>query len=131
MVETWHSKFAHRLRLYSLMPVRLEGHLTFPPYDSPPRVGPKLMWHPRVLQSGEQSEAVFELGDPSFNRADDDTYFSEESEAFARLRHQHARDAPLFRVASLMVDEVLEPRPGTRLACGWLIDDLRNLKWER
>ena len=130
-VELWFPRFAHRLRLYSLMPVRLEGLLEVPPRDSPLFTAPQLLWQPRILPFGEQSEVAFELGTLSHDEADLDRYFSEESEAFARHRHRHARDSRLFRVSSLLVDEVLDPRPATTMACKWLMEELRGLQWDR
>ena len=129
MVERWYQKFAPRLRLYSLMPVRLEGRLEVAPQDSP--TGPKLMWHPRILPRGEQSEAAIEFGTTIYDRDKWITYFSEESENFARLRNRHARDARLFRAASLVDTQVLGLRPATTMACDWLRDEMKDLHWDR
>ena len=125
MVGCWYERFAPRLQLYSLMPVRLEGHLEIPLQESPPTTEPKMMWsprysepklswHPRILPLGEQSEALFELGTPADYDREDDQYFSEESGVFARLQRQGSIDARLFRVSSLFdVHIVLGPRPAT------------------
>ena len=130
MVRFWFQGFDYRLALYDLMPVRLEGHLEVPPQDSPPHTSPTLNYQPRLLPLGMQSEVVFELGSPNNDTVDDDRYFSEENDAYVRLRPGTARNARLFRVSSL-VDGVLYPRPATRMACEWLIRDLGDLKWVR
>ena len=141
VVGSWYERFAPRLRLFSLMPARLEGRLEIPLRESPPTTEPKMMlslgysepklsWHPRILPLGEQSEALFEIGTPTDDERDDEQYFSEESGAFARLRGQGSIDSRLFRVSSLFdVHIVLGPRPATTMACKWLVAELRELKW--
>lgn len=129
-VHLWFQKFAPRLRLYGLMPVRLEGYLEVPSQDSSFYTSPKLMWHPRILPLGDASEAVIELGTPTYDNEETERYFSQESEAYARLRGRQARDARLFRVSSLMVDEILDPCPATTMACKWLMEELRDLQWD-
>ena len=130
MVRFWFQDFAYRLALYDLMPVRLEGHLEVPPQDSPPRTSPILEYQPTLLPMGMESEAVFRLGRPQKDVVDDDKFFAEENDAYARLRPGTARNARLFRVSSL-ADGVLYPRAATRMACEWIIRDLGDLKWVR
>ena len=131
MVARWFQNFSPRLRLHSLMPVRLEGHLIVPSRESPGFTAPNLLWHPRILPEGERSEAAFELGPPSIGETDDDTYFFEEAEAFARHRRRDAREARPFRVSSRIIDELSDSRPATKLACDWLRNELQDLKWDR
>ncbi len=130
MVSRWFGKFAFRLRLHSLMPIRLEGCLDIPAYSSEQFNAPRLMWQPRILPQGTQSDAKIELGRLDYDKAEINRYFAEESEVFSNLRNRPSNEAPLFRHTSMSVSEVFEPRPATMLACEWIRDELRDLQWE-
>ena len=125
MVEQWFKPFADRLRLYRLMPVRLEGSLS-----RLHRGGmqfPWLDWEPVILQSNEPSHVSFVFEAESTRRWQSDDYFAEQRDAFARLRRGDAERLALFR-SSLALDGP-EPRPATQLAYKWLHDELRGLSW--
>ena len=125
MVEQWFKPFADRLRLYRLMPVRLEGSLS-----RLHRGGmqfPWLDWEPVILQSNEPSHVSFVFEAESTRRWQSDDYFAEQRDAFARLRRGDAERLALFR-SSLALDGP-EPRPATQLAYKWLHDELRVLSW--
>ena len=131
MVERWFQNFSPRLRLHLLMPVRLEGHLIVPARESTGFTAPLLLWHPRILPQGERSEAAFELGLPTGVETDDDTYFSEETKAFARHRRRDPSEARLFRMSSRIIHVLSDSRPATKMACDWLRNELQDLKWDR
>ena len=131
MVRHWFAKFAFRLRIHSLMPIRIEGVIDLPTDRVDRSNAPKLMWQPRILPNGDQSHATFELGTTEYERSDIDQYFAEESEIFSKLRNRIPYEAPLFRKTSISNRQIMGPRPATILACEWLLDELRDVRWER
>ena len=124
MVEQWFEPFADRLRLYRLLPVRLEGSLY--------RVNqggmdfPWLDWEPVILHGNETSHVSFVFSAPNPRRWQSDDYFAEQRESFARLRQGDAERLALFRSSSALD---VDSRPATQLAYKWLHDELRALGW--
>ena len=126
MVEHWLQPFSGRLRLYRLMPVRLEGLLT--KHEIGEMVSPGLSWWPIILPNGQDSHVDFNLGGPNDEGSDIGRYFEEQREAFGRLMSGDPDDAGLFYVGPSALDYHSDC-PATELAHGWLIDELQNLGW--
>ena len=126
MVEHWLRPFSGRLRLYRLLPVRLEGLLT--KHEIGEMVSPGLSWWPIILPKGADSHVDFDLGEPNDEGPDIGRYFEEQREAFGRLRSGDPDDAGLFYVGPSALDDHSDC-PATELAHGWLIDELQNLGW--
>ena len=126
MVERWFQPFSGRLRLYRLLPVRLEGSLTKHEIDG--GIWPGLSWRPIILPGGQESHVDFELGESDDERPDVGRYFEEQREAFGRLRGGHPDNVGLFCVGPSALD-VLSDCPATELAHEWLVDELKDLGW--
>ena len=126
MVKRWFQPFSGRLRLYRLLPVRLEGSLT--KHASDGGIWPGLSWRPIILPGGQESHVVFELGEPDDERPDIGRYFEEQREAFRRLRNGDPDDVGLFCVGPSALD-VSSDCPATELAHRWLLDELEDMGW--
>ena len=126
MVDKWFYGFRDRLRLYRLLPVRLEGQLACSRQQDPARVGLNLTWWTRSLPPGERSTVVIEMG----RRVDLD-HFSYWREEENNLRQLHPEYETL---PSLWVSggggAIFNDRPATDLAQQWLIDELRQMGWD-
>ena len=125
VVERWFAPFADRLRLYRLMPVRLEGTLS-----RPHRHGielPWLHWSPIIIADSECSHVSFEIETEHSTPENADDYFAEQKDAFARLRLGNTERLALFRTSSALGGS--ESRTATKLAYGWIHDELRELGW--
>ena len=126
MVDKWFCGFRDRLRLYRLLPARLEGRLTCSrPADSA-SVGPNLTWWTRSLPAGEPSTVMIELG----GREDFDhiSYWREE-ENNLRLLHPEYETLPSLCVSG-GGGAMFNDRPATDLAQMWLICELGELGWD-
>ena len=126
MVEQWFAPFADRLPLYRLLPVRLEGSLSR--LDRGGMEFPWLDWEPVILQSNEPSHVSFVFEPERTRRWQSDDYFTEQRDAFIRLRQGDAERLALFRRSSVLD---VDSRPATQLAYKWLHDELRELSWIR
>ena len=126
MVDKWFYGFRDRLRLYRLLPVRLEGQLACSQQQDPASVGPNLTWWTRSLPAGELSTVVIEMG-----RRDDFDHFAYWREEENNLRQLHPEHETL---PSLWVSSgggaIFNDRPATDLAQQWLIDELRRMGWD-
>lgn len=123
-VEQWFAPFVDRLRLYRLLPVRLEGSL-----ERLPRRGmeiPWLDWEPVILQSNEPSYVSFVFGARNNERWQSDDFFATQKDAFASLRQGDSERLALFRRSSALD---VDARPATKLAYEWLHDELRGFSW--
>ena len=124
MVEQWFKPFADRLRLYRLLPVRLEGSLYRLHQDGIDIPG--LDWEPVILRGGEPSHVSFVLSAQDTTNWQSNDYFAEQRESFTRLRQEDTQRLTLFRTSSALD---VDPRPATQLAYKWLHDELRGLNW--
>ena len=126
MVDRWFCGFRNRLRLYRLLPVRLEGRLTCSRTHESASVGPSLTWWTRSLPAGEQSAVVIEMG----GREDFDhfSYWREEEENLKKLHPEY--ETPPALPVSGGGGAIFNDRPATDLAQRWLIDELRELGWD-
>ena len=126
MVDRWFCGFRNRLRLYRLLPVRLEGRLTCSRPGEPASVGPNLTWWTRSLPAGELSTVVIEMGD----REDFDhfLYWREEEENLRQIHPEYETPPALW--VSGGGGAIFNDRPATDLAQQWLIDELRELGWD-
>ena len=124
MVEQWFAPFDDRLRLYRLLPVRLEGGLSR--LDQGGMEFPWLDWKPVILQGNETSHVAFVFEAENTRRWQSDDYFAVQRDAFAQLRQGDAERLALFRSTSALD---VDPRPATQLAYKWLHDELRGLSW--
>ena len=131
VVDTWFESMAHRLRMYSLLPVMITGRLELPEDRDQLDVHPILSWRPQILPVHEESWVEVELGSAGNEEWSNEVYFIEESERFARIRNVPAKEARLFAVTTLASDLLFQPRPATALALSWLEEELRDLKWDR
>ena len=124
MVEQWFAAFASRLRLYRLLPVRLEGSLSRPPRGG--MESPWLDWKPVILESNERSHVSFVFEAENTMRGQSDDYFAEQRDAFANFRQGDTERLALFQ-SFLALD--FDTRPATNIAYNWLHDELRDLGW--
>ena len=126
MVDKWFCGFRDRLRLYRLLPVRLEGLLACSQQQDPASVGPNLTWWTRSLPAGERSTVVIEMG----GREDFDhlSYWREEENNLRQL-HPEYETVPALWVSG-GGGAIFNDRPATDLAQQWLIDELRELGWD-
>ena len=126
MVDQWLCGFRDRLRLYQLLPVRLEGLLACSQQQDPASVGPNLTWWTRSLPAGERSTVVIEMG----GREDFDhlSYWREEENNLRQL-HPEYETVPALRVSG-GGGAIFNDRPATDLAQQWLIDELLELGWD-
>ena len=127
MSEHWFGNFCNRLRLYQLLPVRLEGTLTFPRDNDDIRLGPKLTWRSRSLQAGEESVAAFTLNDQGWTFLDNESYFADEASRLKILRPQSEVEYSLSVVHTVL--DVFGFLPSTELAIKWISEDLREVGW--
>ncbi len=122
MVDTWFHCFGERLKLNSILPVKLEGRLVIP---SSPRAsfdGPVLTWWPRPVSNNEQSHVDFELG------ARDDSTQSLIRERVEIARLEALENSGVFW-SSMGLLHHDGKRPATELAHRWLISDLKDIGW--
>ena len=126
MVEHWFLPFSGRLRMYRLMPVRLEGLLTKREIGGEEWRG--LDWRPVILPADQDSHVDFGLGGPSEKLPGVERHFEEQREAFVRLRNGDPDDGVLFHMGSSALD-FSSARPATELAHKWLTGELRDLGW--
>lgn len=125
LVERWFTSFADRLRLYRLMPVRLEGSLSR--LHRGAIEFPWLHWIPVIIADSECSQVAFVIETEHTGHENSDDYFAEQKDAFTRLRLGDTERLVLFRTSSALKES--EPRPATKLAYGWIHDELRGLGW--
>ena len=125
MVDKWFCGFRDRLRLYRLLPVRLEGLLACSQQQDPASVGPNLTWWTRSLPAGERSTVVIAMG----GREDFDhlSYWREEENNLRQL-HPEYETLPSLWVSG-GCGAIFNDRPATDLAQQWLIDELRQMGW--
>ena len=126
MVDKWFCGFRDRLRLYQLLPVRLEGLLACSQQQDPASVGPNLTWWTRSLPAGERSTVVIEMG--GGEDFDHLSYWREEENNLRQL-HPEYETVPALRVSG-GGGAIFNDRPATDLAQQWLIDELRELGWD-
>ena len=126
MVEHWFLPFSGRLRMYRLMPVRLEGLLTKREVGREARPG--LSWRPVILPADQDSHVDFGLGRPGERLPGVERHFEEQREAFIRLRSGDPDTVVLFYTGSGGVD-LTSNRPATNLAHEWLTSELKDLGW--
>lgn len=126
MVDRWFCGFRDRLRLYRLLPVRLEGRLTCSRPQEPASVGPNLTWWTRSLPAGERSTVVIEMG--GGEDLDHFLYWREEENNLRQL-HPEYETLPALWVSG-GGGAIFNDRPATDLAQQWLIDELRELGWD-
>ncbi len=126
MVDMWFCEFRDRLRLYRLLPIRLEGLLTCSQQQDPAGVAPNLTWWTKSLPVCERSTVVIERG----GREDFDhfSYWREEEKNLRRL-HPEYETLPSLWVSG-GGGAIFNDRPATDLAQMWLIDELRDLGWD-
>ena len=125
MVEHWFQPFLARLRMYRLLPVRIEGLLT--KREDGRIMVPALTWRPTILPMGQESHADFGLVAMQDRVSDYERDFEEQREAFVRMR-RGSPDGVLFQFSSARID-VLSPRSATELAHDWLTEEMRILGW--
>ena len=126
MVSHWFQPFSGRLRMYRLMPVKLEGLLTKREIGG--EEWPGLSWRPVILPTDQDSHVDFGLGGPSEKLPGVERHFEEQREAFVRLRNGDPDDGVLFHMGSSALD-FSSARPATELAHKWLTGELRDLGW--
>ena len=126
MVEHWFLPFSGRLRMYRLMPVRLEGLLTKWEIGGEARTG--LSWRPVILPSDQNSHVDFGLGGPGERLPGVERHFEEQREAFIRLRSGDPDTVVLF-YSGLGGLDFASNRPATDLAHEWLTRELEDLGW--
>ena len=123
MVDQWFTAFGARLRLYRLLPVRLEGRLELPSQGDRE---PVISWCTRCLPEDSESTVAFAVGErrelPDFR-----SYWSDEAKALRQLRQGHGAVPSPFYVSEIL--PVWKSRPATELAHSWLVDELRELGW--
>ena len=129
MVDQWFKSLGARFQLYRVLPVKLEGQLTFPPQQDTVRrwSEPSLKWRPRCLPVDAKSIVDFELGPREEFRSGFAHYCKEERNELKRLRPGDGAEPWLFETNSRL--KVFGSRPATELAHEWLTDDLRELNW--
>ena len=125
MVAHWFQPFLARLRMYRLLPVRIEGLLT--KREDGWIMVPALTWRPTILPMGQESHADFGLVAMQDRVSDYERDFEEQREAFVRMR-RGSPDGVLFQFSSARID-VLSPRSATELAHDWLTEEMRILGW--
>ena len=131
IIDKWFKGLAARLPLFNMLPVEIEGFLSFPDADDDSRSDPSLTWRPRILPSDQESLAMLELGPRYFGDHDEqDRYFREEQSKFTHLRSGYAGDMqPLHVTIEWTVPVVRWHRPATKIALDWLERELRELEW--
>lgn len=126
MVDRWFWGFRQRLRLYRLLPVRLEGQLVCPRPQDAASVCPNLTWWTRSLPVGEVSTVAIKLEiEENFDHF---SYWREE-ENNLKQHHPEYETLPLLPVHG-GGGAVFDDRPATDVAQKWLIDELRDLGWD-
>ena len=125
-VEHWFRAFAERLKLYRLLPVRIEGKVSS---ESGGWGRGSVWWRPVILPKGEESQVAFEGG--SWGRDVDaiEERFREQWDAYRRLRREDAEGVSLFEHSALV--DSASRRPATDLAQEWLSKELEGLGWGR
>ena len=127
MTDSWFKAFDKRLRLYQLLPVRLEGYLAFPVEPDTHNRGPQLSWHTCSLLDGAESTSAIELGPNELFEGDFFASVEEEEGKLKRWRPDSAITP--FPVVAFSLLDVFGSRPATRIAHDWLIGELRELGW--
>ncbi len=129
MIEQWFQAFRHRLRLYQMLPVRLEGFLSVPCRQNVKSVAqcPMLSWRLHVLPAEAETTTEIVLARPNWTLEDVQSYWIEVEQGFSELRPE-SRTSPWLRFGKEHLD-VFDAQPATRLANKWLSEDLRDLGW--
>lgn len=125
-VEHWFRAFAERLKLYRLLPVKIEGKVSG---ESGGWGRGMVWWRPVILPKGEKSQVAFEGGslDGDFDAMEE--RFREQWDAYRRLRREDAEGVSLFEHRALI--DNMSRRPATDLAQEWLSKELEELGWVR
>ena len=133
IVERWFPLFSNRLRLYRILPVRLEGWLAPQALKTPAGGGFPLDWCFRILPLGRPNEVAFKLrretGNVShvpFSGSDD--LYEQEALAFDTYRPGLPGGFNMTTTSSSLLG-LLHPYPATQLAHSWLRSDLKELGW--
>ena len=125
-VERWFRAFAERLRLYRLLPVRIEGKLSSEGGGGGRR---SVWWRPLILPNGEESEVAFEAGSWGGDFDAIEERFREQRDAYRRLRREDREGVSLFERSEML--DGGSRRPATDLAQEWLSRELEELGWRR
>lgn len=128
IAKTWLPCFAKRLKLFSRLPMRLEGRVSLYVRRSSTDQWPNLSWYGRILPEDQDSEVAFELGSTDRSRFDSDFLFQQEQQAFAAHRREAPSEFSMSWVSTSLID-LFKSDPATRLAHEWLRDDLGELGW--
>ena len=125
IVDCWFAPFRHRLRLYQLLPVKIEGIL------AQIAMGPTLDYRTYSLAYSIHSFAEFEIQGQDINdrysHANLENYWREETERLSKLRpHVSGRLSPM-RGSSVL--RIFGRRPATGLAYQWLNRELEGIGW--
>ena len=126
MVECWFQPFSEQMRLYRLLPVRLEGLLTKREIGGV--VWPSLSWRPVILPRGQESHVDFDLGEWGDWLPGIEQHFEEQREAFLQLRSGDPDSGVLFH-SGTSAHNFSSDRPATELAHDWITEELRDLGW--
>ena len=133
IVERWFTRFSNRLRLYRILPVRLEGRLTPNALKTPRQGGWPFDWYFRILPPDRHNEVSIELqpGSRKISHAEffnEDDLYQQEALAFGTHRPGLPGEFSLTTTSSAL-SELLHPYPATELAHSWLRRDLKELGW--
>ena len=114
------------MRLYRLLPIRLEGLLTKREIGGV--VWPNLSWRPVILPRGQESYVDFGLGEWGDRLPGIEQHFEEQREAFLQLRSGDPDNGVLFH-SGTAAHILSSNRPATELAHDWITKELRDLGW--
>ena len=126
MVECWFQAFSEQMRLYRLLPVRLEGLLTKREIGGV--VWPNLSWRPVILPRGQESYVDFGLGKWGDRLPGIEQHSEEQREAFVQFRSGDPDNGVLFH-SGTSARILSSNRPATELAHDWITGELRDLGW--
>ena len=131
VVERGIPQLSPRLRLYSLMPVNIEGHLVTPEGENLIENPPVISWRPRIVPVDKGNTVSLRLKDDQGETVSGEEFFRRETEAYRRIRGDEAGYPRLFSVSGRASELFFEKRPASYLALGWLKDELRDLDFSK
>ncbi|MXY43438.1 MAG: DUF4062 domain-containing protein [Dehalococcoidia bacterium] len=131
VVERGLPHLSPRLRLYSLMPVNIEGHLVTPKGENLVENPPVISWRPRIVPIGQGNTVSLKLKDDQGETVSGEEFFRRETEAYRRIRGDEAGYPRLFSVSARASEFFFEKRPASILALSWLKDELKDLDFSK